>query len=260
MDLAFPDLLQWLAAFWWPFCRVLALFAVAPMIGESMVPMTARVLLALPLAVVMMPISQTSAHAVAPFSLHAIAVTGEQALIGLGMGLTLQLAMGVLSTLGFLLASQLGLAMAVLNDPINGSSSDVVTSLINVLCMLVFFGMDGHLLFVSILGRSFSAWPVGGGLPLLTLQGVVYNLGWVFSAAILLALPVVAGALVVQIGMGFLNRASPALNLFSLGYTLITLIGLFMLSQILASIPAHYMHLTEQLLDGLARGMKAAHG
>ncbi|MBV8380078.1 MAG: flagellar biosynthetic protein FliR [Paucibacter sp.] len=260
MDIAFPDLLQWLAAFWWPFCRVLALFAFAPMIGEDMVPVSVRVLLALPVAVVMMPISQATAHTVLPFSMHGILVTGEQALIGLAIGLTLQLAMGVLSTLGFLLASQLGLAMAVLNDPINGNSSDVITSLINVLCMLVFFGMDGHLLFVSILGRSFEAWPVGGGIPMLTLQSVAYNLGWVFSAAILLALPVVAGALVVQIGMGFLNRASPAINLFSLGYTLITLIGLFMLSQVLPSIPAHYVRMTGQLLDGLTQSMKAAHG
>jgi len=260
VDLAFADILQWLQAFWWPFCRTLAVFSVAPMIGEAMVPVTVRVLLALPVAVVMMPISQTSAHVVAPFSLHALVVTAEQGLIGLGIGLTLHLAMGALTTLGFLLSSQIGLSMAVLNDPLNGNSSDVITAIINVLCMLAFFGLDGHLLFVSILGRSFEAWPVGGGLPLLTLQGVAYNLGWVFSAAMLLALPVVAGALVVQIGMGFLNRASPSLNLFSLGYTLITLMGLYMLSQVLASIPAHYMRMTGQLLDGLTQGMRAAHG
>ncbi|MFG6489001.1 flagellar biosynthetic protein FliR [Roseateles sp. BYS78W] len=260
MDLAFTDILLWLSAFWWPFCRTLALFATAPMIGEAMVPMSVRALLALPVAVVMMPISQATAHAVEPLSLQAIAATAEQGLIGLGIGLTLHLAMGVITTLGFLLSSQLGLAMAVLNDPLNGSSSDVITALVNVLCMLVFFGMDGHLLFVSVLGRSFSAWPVGGGLPWLTLQGLAYNLGWVFSAAMLLALPVVAGALVVQVGMGFLNRASPALNLFSLGYTLITLIGLFMLSQVLSSIPSHYIRMTEQLLDGLSQAMKASHG
>ena len=260
MELAFKDLLPWLGAFWWPFCRTLALLSAAPMVGEATVPVTARVLLSLPLALVLMPISQATAVMVSPFSVHGIVMTAEQALIGFGIGMTLQLAMSALSTLGFLLASQLGLAMAMLNDPVNGSSSDVVTALVNVLCMLAFFGMDGHLLFVAILGKSFQAWPVGSGLSLLTLQNVAYNVAWVFSAALLMALPVVVAALVVQMGMGFLNRAAPALNLFSLGYALVTLLGLFMLGQILSSIPTHYLRMTERLLDLLAQTMRASHG
>jgi len=260
VEYLFKDLLLALAAFWWPFCRTLAMLSAAPMIGEASVPVTVRVLLALPLSVVLMPASHATALAVSPFSLQGIWLAAEQGLIGFGMGLTLHLAVAVISTAGFLLASQLGLAMAVLNDPINGSSSDVITAMVNVLCMLAFFGLDGHLLFVSILGQSFQAWPVGTGLSMVTLQNLAYNVAWVFSAALLLALPVVLAALVVQMGMGFLNRAAPALNLFSLGYSLVTLLGLFMLLQILGTVPAHYLHMTQQLLDSLTQSMRAAHG
>lgn len=257
MEIEFNQLMVWLSALWWPFCRCLAMLAAAPTIGDSGIPMPARVLLALVLAVVMLPISNATALAIPVFSLRGVLAAGEQALLGLALGLSFHLAMAVIGVLGFLLSSQLGLAMAVLNDPINGSASDVISALLNVLCVLAFFGMDGHLLFIAVLGESFRAWPVGAGLSLLTLQNLAYNLAWVFSAALLLALPVVAATLVVQLGMGFLNRVAPALNLFSLGYSLVTLFGLFMLTQMLAHVPEHYLRMTRQLLRMIEQGMRS---
>lgn len=260
MEIEFSQLTVWLSALWWPLCRVIAMLAAAPTIGDAGVPMPMRALLALVLAVVLMPVSQSTAAHVPIFSMQGVLAAAEQAILGLAMGLTFHLAMAVIGVLGFLLSSQLGLAMAVLNDPINGSSSDVVGAMLNVLCVLAFFGMDGHLLFTAVLGESFRAWPVGAGLSLLTLQNLAYNLAWVFSAALLLALPVVAATLVVQLGMGFLNRVAPALNLFSLGYALVTLFGLFMLTRMLAQVPAHYLRMTRQLLRMLEQGMRGMPG
>ncbi|MCH7345289.1 flagellar biosynthetic protein FliR [Pelomonas sp. CA6] len=259
MELEFGRLTAWLTALWWPFCRVMAMLSAAPTIGESGMPVSARALLALVLAVVLQPVSQAGALALDVFSMRGILAAAEQVVLGLALGLSFHLAMAVIGVLGFLISSQLGLSMAVLNDPINGSGSDVITALLNVLCVLAFFGMDGHLLFTAVLGESFRAWPVGSGLALITLQNLVYNLAWVFSAALLLALPVAAATLVVQLGMGFLNRVAPTLNLFSLGFSLVTLFGLFMLTQVLAHVPQHYLAMTRRLLDMVEQGMRAGH-
>jgi len=257
MDVEFKQLLPWLSGLWWPFCRVMAMFSAAPMIGEAMVPITVRVLLSLALAVVLMPISQATALELSPWSLAGVVAAAEQALLGLVLGLAFHLAMAVITVLGFLLSSQLGLSMAVMNDPMNGASSDVITGLLVMLCMLVFFSVDGHLLFVQVLGASFKAWPVGSGIARLAIETVAYNLAWVFSAALLLALPVIFSTLVVQVGMGLLNRVAPSLNLFSLGFSLVTLFGLFMLTQILSFVPGHYLRMTQQILEMIDQGLKA---
>jgi flagellar biosynthetic protein FliR len=195
-----------------------------------------------------------------PFSLAGVVVMIEQAVIGGVIGLALQLTMAVVNMLGFLVSSQVGFSMAQMNDPINGQQSDVISTLLGLVAILVFFAVDGHLVLAGVLGQSFKAWPVGGGYHGLLLQTVALNVGWVFSAAILLALPIVFSTMVVQIGFGFLNRVAPSLNLFSLGFSLVTLFGLMMLVQVVRFIPEHYVQMTNQVLEMLQQQMGAAHG
>ena len=252
-------LLPFISALWWPFCRVMALLSTAPVIGDALVPVPVRALLSVVLAFLMLPLTK-GAVAPDPFSLAGVVLMVEQAVIGGVIGLALQLTMAVVNMLGFLVSSQVGFSMAQMNDPLNGQQSDVISGLLGIVAILVFFAVDGHLVLAGVLGQSFKAWPVGGGYDDLLLQTVALNVGWVFSAAILLALPIVFSTMVVQVGFGFLNRVAPSLNLFSLGFSLVTLFGLMMLVQVVRFIPEHYVQMTNQVLEMLQQQMRAAHG
>jgi|HigsolmetaAR202D_1030399.scaffolds.fasta_scaffold00009_39 flagellar biosynthetic protein FliR len=257
MELVLGQLPSLLSMLWWPFCRVMAMLSAAPILGENMVPISVRVLLSLVLAIVLMPVAAPTID-IEPLSLQTVALTLEQVLIGFGIGLAFYLTIAIVMALGFTLSSQMGLAMAVMNDPMSGTSSDVVSALLYVLCIYVFFSIDGHVVFAGIMGASFQAWPVGGGVPLPTLQSIAYNVAWVFSAALLLAVPVIFSAMVVQLGFGFLNRVAPALNLFALGFAIVTMFGLFMLGYVVGTLPEHYVRLTHQVLGLLQQGMQQA--
>jgi flagellar biosynthetic protein FliR len=260
MELVFPQMLAALFALWWPFCRALAMLTMAPVLGDSMVPNAVRVLVALVLAVILLPVVQVPVG-LNPWSARGMLLTAEQLGVGAVVGLALSLTMAAVTTLGFLVSSQMGLSMAVMNDPLNGSSSDVVSNMLYVLAIVVFFSVDGHMVLVAVLGESLRVWPVGGGIALASLQGLAFGVAWVFSAALLLALPIVFSALVVQIGFGLLNRIAPALNLFSLGFSVVTVFGLLMLTQMVRFLPEHYMQLTRRVLDLLrTQWMVSAHG
>jgi flagellar biosynthesis protein FliR len=243
-----------LTTLWWPFCRVLAMFSAAPVIGENMVPVQVRVLLSLALALVLAPAVRPVAE-IDPMSLHALVATGQQVLIGFTIGLAFHMTVAVIMVLGFTVSSKMGLSMAVINDPMNGQSSDVISALLYILCILVFFGIDGHLVLVGVVGESFRAWPVGGAFNFLLLQQLAESVAWVFAAALLLALPVIFSAMVVQMGFGFLNRVAPALNLFSMGFSVLIIFGLFVLAWVVRSVPGHYMRMTRQVLELLRTGM-----
>ena len=255
MEQVLANLLPLLNALWWPFVRSMAMLSAAPVIGEAMVPVPIRVLISLMLAVLMLPVTGRMQVIDDPFTLAMVAATLEQAIIGGVLGLAFHFAMSVIAVLGFIVSSQMGMSMAVMNDPLNGQSSDVVSSLLSMLAILVFFGIDGHLVLVNVLGSSFKAWPVGGGYPPLLLQTIAWNVAWIFSAALLLALPIVFSTMVVQIGFGFLNRVAPSLNLFALGFSVITLFGLLMLGQVVRFIPDHYTRMTGQVLEMIRQQM-----
>lgn len=262
MELVFNQMLPMLYALWWPFCRILALLSAAPVIGENSVPASVRTLVALVLSILMLPLTQSQGGAsIDPFSLHGVVATVEQAVIGGVLGLAFHFSMSVISVLGYLVSSQVGFSMAAMNDPMNGTSSDVISGLLSLLSIIVFFAIDGHLVLVGVIGASFHAWPLGLGFGPLLLQTVAVNVAWIFAAAMLLALPIVFSTLVVQLGFGFLNRVAPALNLFSLGFSVITVFGLLMLEQIVRFIPEHYIGMTNKVLEMLQQQMQAAsHG
>jgi flagellar biosynthetic protein FliR len=250
-------LLPLIGALWWPFCRTMALLSSAPAIGEGMVPVPVRALLSLVLSFLMLPLTKNMVMP-DPFSLAGVVAMFEQAVIGGVMGFALQFATSAISMLGFLASSQIGFSMAQMNDPVNGQQSDVISSLLALVAIFVFFAIDGHLVLTTILGQSFHAWPVGQGLGSIVLETVALNVGWVFAAAMLLALPIVFSTMVVQIGFGFLNRVAPSLNLFSLGFSLVTVFGLMMLVQLVRFIPEHYIQLTNAVLEMLQQQMRAA--
>ena len=254
----YPFLLAWLQTLWWPFARTMALLAFAPIVGDATVPPRVRVTIALVLAIVVIPSAPPPTH-IDPFSLLAVAVTLEQIAIGAMLGLGLQFASTALNIFGFLSASQTSLAMAMLNDPISGSSSDALSLLAGLLAMLLFFTMDVHILLSGIVAASFTAWPIGAALHDLQLQTVAYHLGWVFAAAFLLATPIIFAAMLVQLGFGFMTRISPSLNIFALGFSVVTLFGLVMLGFMLRHIPTHYRQMTQRTLDMLSQLMHS-HG
>src|SRR5690606_21507540 len=128
MELVLSKLPSLLTALWWPFCRVLAMFSAAPLLGDHLLPVSVRVLLSLVLAIVLLPVAAPTI-AIEPFSLHAVVLTAEQALIGLAIGLAFHLTMAIVMGLGFVFSSQMCLALAVVDVAIPGGSCVVVFGL-----------------------------------------------------------------------------------------------------------------------------------
>lgn len=234
-----------------PFFRILALLQFAPVLDNRAFSRRIKIATALALTVIITPMLPTLPTLTDLLSLHALLLIGEQLLWGFFFGMALQLVFVALQTAGHILSMNMGLGMAMMNDPINGSSTTVISQLIYIFCALLFFIMDGHLLLVTILYKGFVYWPIGQALNQPTLQLIVQSLGWIMASATLIALPTTFVMLIVQGGFGLLNRISPTLNLFSLGFPISMLFGLLCISMLVTNIPDHYLNLTNEILAKL---------
>ena len=58
---------------------------------------------------------------------------------------------------------------------------------------------------------------------------IVNALGWVFSSALVLALPAITALLISNFAFGIVTRAAPQLNIFALGFPVALMFGLFLI-------------------------------
>lgn len=234
-----------------PFFRIFAFLQFAPVLDNRVFSRRIKIGTALALTIIITPMLPNNVVLNELFSLRAILLIGEQLLWGFFFGMALQLVFIALQTAGHILSMNMGLGMAMMNDPINGSSTTVISQIIYVFCALLFFIMDGHLLLVTILFKGFSYWPIGQAINQPTLMLIGQGLGWIMASATLIALPTTFVMLIVQGGFGLLNRVSPTLNLFSLGFPISMLFGLLCISMLVTNIPDHYLNLTNEILAKL---------
>lgn len=216
----------WIVAFIFPLSRILGFIATAPLWSSNGVPRRTRLILGLAIAVALTP-SLPIMPAVQPASLSGLWIMGQQMLIGIGMGFAVKIVFTAFDLAGEFIGTQMGLGFATFYDPQNSAQTPVIAEFTNLLALLLFLSMNGHLLYLATLAQSFSAIPVsavpigaGSWLNLAELGGKI------FSAGLLLSLPVMAALMITNVALAVLTRAAPQLNLFALGFPL-TLIGGF---------------------------------
>lgn len=228
----------WMAAFLWPFVRMLALVSTAPVFGESTVSRRVKVVIAVLLTIVLGP-------TLGPMPTTPVVSAGglwiliQQVLIGGAMGFCMRMVFAAVQAAGEYISLQMGLSFASFFDPMNGGSTMVVARLLNMLAMLIFLAVDGHLLLVAALADSFHTLPVAdaplsaGGWLFLVQAG-----GQVFTTGLMLSLPLVTALLTLNLAMGILNRASPQFSIFAVGFPLTLLAGILMLELLMPRLGA----------------------
>ena len=237
-------------SFWWPFVRIGAVLLSMPFFGDALISVRIRIGLTLCLAFLVYPFVPTM-PVIEPLSLQALYLTLEQILWGFFFGLILHLLFTTLTMLGQMISLQMGLAMAVMNDPVNGMSVPIISRLFLIFCTLLFLSMDAHLLVIQILVNSFQIWPIGSGITDNSLTLILKIFGWTISAALGLALPTIICMLLTNVAFGIMNRVSPSFNIFALGFPMTMLVGLFSMLLSASNIPSKYNDFVVQTLDWL---------
>lgn len=218
-------LVSWAEGIMWPFIRISALLLAAPIFGAKTVPVTVRILFSLVLAIVV-SLLLPALKAIDPLSLEGLLVTASQILIGVAMGFILQMIFSAVVFAGQSVALSMGLGFATLVDPQNGVQVPVVSEIYLILATLLFFALNGQLVFLNLIIKSFKWLPIGASfLPSHAFWHIAVWGGVMFATGMLIALPAVIALMLVNIGFGVITRAAPQLNIFAVGFPLTLFIG-----------------------------------
>lgn len=216
----------WIAAFIFPLARILAFIAAAPLWSTAGIPRRTRLILGIAVTIAIAPSLPTMPN-IQPASLSGLWVMLQQMLIGIGMGFAARIVFAAFDLAGEFIGAQMGLGFATFYDPMSSSQTPVIAEYINLIALLLFMSMNGHLLYFATLAQSFSAIPVSlTPLGSASWLNLVELGGKIFSAGLLLALPAIVALMIINIALAVLTRAAPQLNIFALGFPL-TMMGGF---------------------------------
>lgn len=239
--------------------RIGAFLLSAPFFGSGMMPLQIRIVFSVMLGFFIMgqisppEMSMLTSFLVIPLILQELA-------IGLSVGLTITIIFASVGLAGEKIAATSGLSFAINVDPSGGGQSPVLSQLLTLFLIVIFFSLNGHLLVIGLVLQSYELVPIGAPLIYnVLIQTGIDAAGLMFAFAASIMLPIVAILFIINLAIGIITKSAPQLNLFSFGFP-ITILSVFVLLLLsITPLAWSFSDLLENImsvLDTLVKGMR----
>jgi flagellar biosynthetic protein FliR len=207
---------------------------VAPLFSSKMVPVRARGVAAVALAVGLSPIALKDGK-VPTDALALAGLIGKEALVGFAFAFTIAVLFAAVSVAGSFLDTLIGFSFGGLVDPVNGNQSSVLSQLYTMVGVMVFIAIGGDTWMIQGLAKTYdlvglTQMPSIGTL----VGGAQHTFATIFVSAVQLAAPVLIALIITDAGFGVVSRVMPQLNVFAVGFPAKILVGFLIVA---ASLP-----------------------
>jgi flagellar biosynthetic protein FliR len=213
------------------FCRVGSALMLVSGIGEAMLPLLVRLIIALAISINISSIIELPPLGT---SEQLILLVIIEVAIGLTIGMFCKIIMSAFQIFGFIVSLQSGLSAGMLFDPSQNSQTPQFSIMMSMLMVVLLINTGFHLFIIEALVSSYTAMPVGGIVSdtLPSMWKIIFDATSIaFQAGIQLSMPFLIVGTILMLGAGVMSRVMPQLQVFFLllpAQTLVTLILLLM--------------------------------
>lgn len=258
--------------------RVSGMLLIAPLISNSLMGRVPKLGLTFFLTIIMAMVLYPHYRGEAPqfalpeltegqtTSLAMLGITlGKELGIGWLLGLTFTLIFEALLLAGQQVGMMVGFSVSEILDPVSGTSQPLIANFFTISASLLIIIQDLHHVLLRVLTDSFMVIPLGNyHLPYQMLQDVTNGTAMLFAVAMRFAAIAFVILYLVTIGLGFIARVMPEMNIFMVGFPLRILVGYYVLivtihyfPRILSEAFVAFHHLAERLSAHIGLGSSA---
>ncbi len=234
--------------------RVAAFISAAPIVGGKSTPNVFKVGFSLILTIFL------GSYVVFPPYLgevhwaRAIVMLMHELLCGLAFGLAASLVFAAVEQGGRMMGRSMGMAMAQIMNPASGESSQPVALIFSMCFILLFLGAGGHHVLITVIVRSYEAFPVGSPPNIAAMADLVVEAGsTMLLFALRLASPILAATLLLSVVLGIVARLVPEMNILMLSMPMRLGMGLIVAAALFPSLTGF----TEDIASWMARHLIA---
>lgn len=206
--------------------RIGAFLVASPFFGSRMVPLTVRIVFSIALGLgIMNQVTFPDLESIMGPVL--IPIIFQEVFVGLACGMVLSVCFSSVILAGEKIASTSGLAFAAQIDPTSGAQSPVISQIFSLFLLIIFFSLNGHLVIFDLIFKSFDVVPLGSFYNFENvIEKSINSSSSLYYNAVIIVLPIVSILFFMNLGIGFITKSAPQLNLFSFGFPL-TILGTF---------------------------------
>jgi flagellar biosynthetic protein FliR len=224
--------------------RLVPLFLFAPLFSSKLIPMRARGIIAVALAVGLTPLALSGD----PVPLDAMTIAGligKELLVGLAFAFVIGILFQALTVAGTIVDTLIGFSFGASVDPITGNQGTVLAQVYNLLGVMVFIAINGDAMVIRGFAETFALVPLLE-MPALgaLLDGAIGAFTGIFTAAVQICAPVLLALVLTDVAFGLVTKVVPQLNVFSMGLPTKVLVGIVIFG---ASLPFVAGFITDQL-------------
>ena len=216
---------QHVVGFFLTLARIGPLFVVAPLFSSKMIPVRARGVAAVALALGLSPVALGD-EKIPVDALSIAGLVGKEALVGFAFAFSIAVLFAAVSIAGSFIDTLIGFSFGGLVDPVNGNQSSVLAQLYALIGVMVFIAIGGDTWMIQGLAKTYdlvgiTEMPSIGAL----VGGAQHTFSTIFISAIALSAPVLIALIITDVAFGVVSRVMPQLNVFAVGFPAKILVG-----------------------------------
>jgi len=210
--------------------RFSAIFLMSPLFAFGNVPVNFRVLLLMGFALVIV-LGLRAQTVVSPQGLgDLVSMAVHELLIGGLFAFGILAAFSAFLLGGRILDFQMGFGVATLIDPVTHNQNPLIGTILNFMAVMAFFMINGHHMLLRGLAYSLEKLPPGVPLSDINVSALIAQFGVMFVYGLAIVAPAFAAILLIDVGMAFVARTMPQINMFIVGIPLKIFVGLTVLA------------------------------
>jgi flagellar biosynthetic protein FliR len=214
--------------------RISAFFLILPVFGWQALPLQFKMVFTVLLSVFFCAVAPMTIGIDGTQPLQIILLLVGEATYGLALGLIVVSLFSVVKLAGVIIEREMGLSMAQVLDPLTGEEADPLSSLVEILFILLFLSANGHHMLLLVISKSYAAFPAGTMPTIGVLVDGIINAGsTMLIAGLRLAAPILTALLILLITLAFLARLIPEMNILFVSFPVRIGLGLLMTSAFL---------------------------
>jgi len=235
--------------------RVGGLMFSSPIFGRVNIPTLAKIGLITAVTYLLFTIFPQSAAIEYTSLVGFVLICAGELLMGIALAFVTNIFFSLTAfTAGQLIDMQIGFGIVNVYDVQNNTQTPMMGNILNLMLLLLFFAVNGHLQLIDMIYMTVESMPVGsliisGDVGLVAIEVFARA----FMLGVMMALPILASGLTLEITFGVMMRAVPQIHMFVVGIPLKMLVGITVFSITLPVFAGFSSRIFSEMFVGIER-------